>query len=62
MLQNVTMSFDLATALEVRSVHRSSRLTPNILRPHTPYVVVSVAKGSKMKWVPEWIQETRQVT
>ena len=40
MLQNVTMSFDLATALEVRSVHRLSRLTPNMLRLTTPYVVV----------------------
>ena len=38
MLQNVTMSFDLATALEVRSVHRLSRLTPNMLRLTTPYV------------------------
>ena len=39
MSQNVTMSFDLATALEVRSVHRLSRLTPNMLRLTTPYVL-----------------------
>ena len=41
MLQNVTMSFDLATALEVRSVHRLSRLTPNMLRLTTPYVALT---------------------
>ena len=41
MLQNVTMSFDLATALEVRSVHRLSRLTLNMLRLTTPYVAIS---------------------
>ena len=58
MLQNVTMSFDLATALEVRSVHRLSRLTPNMLRLTTPYVsflfLTCIWKDSSARLAPFW--------